>query len=98
MGELKKKLTKFERAKLSSKGIVIKKTKPDGTTSYQGGPLLRGTQVYPRKFAAKLYQLHKKLKAWKFCKVHYPKPPELLHVYFSAVASVKGMGSTHQLI
>lgn len=28
-----------------------------------GGPLLKGTQVYPRKFAEKVYTLHAQLKA-----------------------------------
>lgn len=62
---LKKKLGKFERArlKLNSAGICICKGKPDGSKSYQGGPNLRSTQVYPRKFAAKLFKMHAKLKA-----------------------------------
>lgn len=63
--KLKKKLTKFERArlKLTSAGITITKTKPDGSKSYQGGPKLKQTQEYPKKFAAKVYSLHSKLKA-----------------------------------
>ncbi|CAL1151917.1 unnamed protein product [Cladocopium goreaui] len=63
--ELKKKLTKADRAKLSSDGIAIVRTLPNGKKTVSGGPKLRSTQVYPKGFARKLYQLHKKLKAKK---------------------------------
>ncbi|CAL1156531.1 unnamed protein product [Cladocopium goreaui] len=63
VSQLKKKLTQFEKAKLSSKGITIVKQLPDGRKSVQGGPNLRKTQVYPVRFAEKLYAMHFALKA-----------------------------------
>lgn len=61
--ELKKKLTQFERAKLSSKGIAIVKVLPCGKKTVSGGPALRKTQIYPSGFASKLYDLISKVKA-----------------------------------
>ncbi|CAL1145205.1 unnamed protein product [Cladocopium goreaui] len=62
--ELKTKLTQFERAKLSSKGIAIVKVLPCGKKTVSGGPALRKTQIYPSGFASKLYDLISKVKAF----------------------------------
>lgn len=68
--ELKKTMTREQREKLSSEGIAIKYQCPKtGKDKVCGGPKLKGTQVYPRKFAQRIYKLHSTCKASRGCQL-----------------------------
>lgn len=59
---LRKTLPKKKRVKLSSAGITVRKVNSRGVLRVSGGPKLKQTQVYPYRFAERLFRLHTEYK------------------------------------